>query len=179
MTEPITMNVRVIGGEQTEVVNALRHAGRIVETRLLGRADTAWTINANGAQPPSDTLALGASTPDGIPGNIWIIVQTPDGPVLQLSLVYAAVAARTGQELLPFVYRDPYDHEEPDRPRPLRRARLVIVDEGIVPEEPANIPVRRQVDGKWQTVMITRTEWDQAEGANRRSTEGSWDSEDR
>lgn len=31
--------------------------------------------------------------------------------------------------------------------------------------EVASIPVRRQVDGEWQTVMITRSEWEAAEGA--------------
>lgn len=32
-----------------------------------------------------------------------------------------------------------------------------IVTEGC---EPVNVPVRRQIDGKWQTVMITRSEWE-------------------
>lgn len=44
MTSVITMHVRVVGGDPVEVVRALRHAGHIVETRLLGSADTAWTI---------------------------------------------------------------------------------------------------------------------------------------
>lgn len=34
-------------------------------------------------------------------------------------------------------------------------------------KDQANIPVRRRVDGRWQTVMITRAEWDTKEGADR------------
>lgn len=34
------------------------------------------------------------------------------------------------------------------------------------PPEPADIPVRRQVDGKWQTVEITLSEFRRVEGAD-------------
>jgi hypothetical protein len=49
-------------------------------------------------------------------------------------------------------------------------------------EEPANIPVRRQVDGRWQTVMITRDEWnedqeDDEDGRRRYCTGHLWDEE--
>lgn len=44
MTDIFTLHVRVVGGDPVEVVQALRHAGHVAETRLLGRADTAWTI---------------------------------------------------------------------------------------------------------------------------------------
>lgn len=39
----------------------------------------------------------------------------------------------------------------------------------LPPEEPADIPVRRQVEGRWQTVMVTLTEWRENEGADGRA----------
>lgn len=44
MNQPVIMTVRVVGGDQQEVVTALRRAGLLVELQLLGAADTAWSI---------------------------------------------------------------------------------------------------------------------------------------
>lgn len=68
------------------------------------------------------------SVPDG-PGVI-LSITTPHGPVFQHTLIGAALLARCNDgELLPFTYRDPYDPDEPDAPRPLRYARLVIEEQ--------------------------------------------------
>lgn len=46
MNQPLIMTVRVVGGEETRVVEALRRAGLALELELLGEADTAWSIRA-------------------------------------------------------------------------------------------------------------------------------------
>lgn len=75
-------------------------------------------------------MNLGAPLPDGIEEDVRLTVSTPDGDVLSVSLIYAAQLARTRDgELLPFLYRVPIDPENPDAPRPLRRARLAITDD--------------------------------------------------
>lgn len=142
-------------------------------------------------------FTMGRPLPDGIGEDVTLTLGTAGGPVLQQTLIMAALLARTQEDgaLLPFVYREPYDPDDPDRSRPLRTAVLAIIDDHEVGEcrggdycdetcpgpgrcgteelEPANIPVRRQVEGRWQTVMITRGEWDRNEGANKPSTQGS------
>lgn len=51
------------------------------------------------------------------------------------TLEHYAVRGRAGEgEVLAFVYRDPFDPEAPDEPRPVRRARLVVEELGIVAE---------------------------------------------
>ncbi|KUM82359.1 hypothetical protein AQI94_42025 [Streptomyces pseudovenezuelae] len=64
---------------------------------------------------------------------------TPAGPILAGSLAYLALHARCFGEGLPFTYRDPFDPEDPEAERPLRRARLTIVDEGLVPADGATL----------------------------------------
>jgi hypothetical protein len=80
-------------------------------------------------------IPMGSPLPDGVDQDVILSVTTGHGPVLQHTLITAALLARAGQDLLPFIYRDPHDPEDPDRPRPLRRARLVVVDDGLVPDQ--------------------------------------------
>lgn len=56
--------------------------------------------------------------------------------VLDGSLLLLAESARYGDGLLlPFTYRALVDPEAPDAPRPRRRARLVILDDGPDPDD--------------------------------------------
>lgn len=41
---PVTMTVRIVGGDPARVVQELRAAGQRLEFGLLGHADTAWSI---------------------------------------------------------------------------------------------------------------------------------------
>lgn len=79
---------------------------------------------------------LGSPTLEGISDDVRLTVTTAAGPVLDMALIMAAIMARAGNgEILPFIYRDPYDPDDPDEtppPRPLRRARLVIIDDGVI-----------------------------------------------
>lgn len=70
-----------------------------------------------------------------------LTVSVPAGPILAGPLSLFAVRARWGElggwhvpheELLAFTYRFPVDPEAPDEPRPLRRARLIVIDDGVV-----------------------------------------------
>ena len=72
----------------------------------------------------------------GIPEDIRLTVTMAGGtPVLDVTLVNAALFARFGSgEILPFLYRPPIDPDDPDAPRPLRRAVLAIIDDKPVPE---------------------------------------------
>lgn len=57
---------------------------------------------------------------------------TQDGMTfLDGTLQFLALQARAGGSW-PFLYRDPFDPENPDEPRPVRRARLVIEELGTV-----------------------------------------------
>lgn len=61
-------------------------------------------------------------------------VKIQAGEILAGPLSMFAVLARCGRGvLLPFTYRDPVDPEAPDEPRPLRRARLLVQDDGLAP----------------------------------------------
>jgi hypothetical protein len=71
--------------------------------------------------------------------DVQLTVTTPAGPILTGSLAYLALHARAFGEGLPFTYRDPVDPEDPEAERPLRRARLTILDEGLVPVEGATL----------------------------------------
>jgi hypothetical protein len=67
---------------------------------------------------------------DGVGDDVTLTVGTQYGPILHLPLVHAAITARANTgTVLPFLYRDPYDPDDPDKPRPLRSARLVIVED--------------------------------------------------
>lgn len=69
-------------------------------------------------------------------GDAQLSVTVPAGEILAGSLTWFAIHARCGHGvLLPFTYRDPFDPEAPDEPRPLRRARLLVQDDGLVPAE--------------------------------------------
>lgn len=71
---------------------------------------------------------------DGIGDGIRLIIDTPAGRIYDTTLIMAALAARAGSgEITPFLYRDPIDPDEPNAPRPLRRAVLAITDDKIVP----------------------------------------------
>lgn len=67
--------------------------------------------------------------------DVRIIVTSAAGPLLDQTLIESALAARADFGMLPaFLYRDPIDPDNPDEPRPLRRARLVLVDYGELTE---------------------------------------------
>lgn len=68
---------------------------------------------------------------DGIGDDVRLTVTTAAGDVLSAPLTMLAIAARVhGPELLPFLYRTPADPDDPDdEPGPLRRARLMIVED--------------------------------------------------
>jgi hypothetical protein len=73
---------------------------------------------------------------NGIDESVRLSVKVGESSVLEGSLVFLALIGRAGNgDLLPFVYRDPMDPDNPNEERPLRRARLVIVEDGPVPEE--------------------------------------------
>jgi hypothetical protein len=84
----------------------------------------------------------GGAVPDGSP-----VVEEPSGyPTvtvecaghvllsgsLQKYALKGQIAAPEGHELLTFVYRDPFDPADPTAARPVRRARLVVEELGIV-----------------------------------------------
>ncbi|MFJ6530864.1 hypothetical protein ACIQMZ_37160 [Streptomyces longwoodensis] len=67
-------------------------------------------------------------------GGAQLEVRVSAGALLAGPLTLYALAARAGRgDLLHFTYRDPYDEEHPDEVRPVRRARLVVVDDGPLP----------------------------------------------
>lgn len=76
--------------------------------------------------------------PEGIGEEVRLSVSVGAGPLLDLPLIDAATLARFAPQgdLLPFLYRERYDPEDPERPRPLRRALLAIVNDEIFPTEP-------------------------------------------
>ena len=78
----------------------------------------------------TEISAMGQTSPEGIGLGVWLQVVTKRRTVLSMPLIQAALHARAGQDLLPFVYRDPYDPDNPNAERPLRRARLVIIEDG-------------------------------------------------
>jgi hypothetical protein len=84
----------------------------------------------------------GGAVPDGSP-----VVEEPSGyPTvtvecaghvllsgsLQKYALKGQIAAPEGHELLTFVYRDPFDPADPTAERPVRRARLVVEELGII-----------------------------------------------
>lgn len=72
---------------------------------------------------------------EGIGEDVRLSITTTAGPVLDLPLIHAAMVARGGSgELLPFLYRPPFDPENPEAERPLRTAVLAIVDDHVVPK---------------------------------------------
>jgi hypothetical protein len=81
---------------------------------------------------------------EGIGDDVRLTVTTAAGPVLDDGLAVLAMVARMASradrdgEVLPFIYRDPpNEDDDPERvaeERPLRRARLMIIDDGLVPE---------------------------------------------
>lgn len=74
---------------------------------------------------------------EGIGDDVRLVITCAAGPLLDETLIMRAVRARTaGGVVLPFVYRDPppLDDDEPAEPRPLRRASLVIIEHGTLPE---------------------------------------------
>jgi hypothetical protein len=85
-------------------------------------------------------MIMGLPIPDGIDADTRLQITTQHGDVLALDLRSVAVWCRTGHDLLPFVYRDPYDPDLPDEPRPLRQAHLTVIGDRIVEGEP-NIPL--------------------------------------
>ena len=135
----MSQNYMVINGERYPVINAW------VEVESPSDGRKRWGIvtepgeEVQPAAPAGATHPLmGVPLPEGIPDDVILSVTTSDGPVLQLTLIMAALLARTqGRSLLPFVYRDPYDPELPDAPRPLRRASLAIIDDRIAETQPA------------------------------------------
>lgn len=67
--------------------------------------------------------------------DVRLIVTSSAGHLLDQTLTESAIRARADFISLPsFLYRDPIDPDNPDEPRPLRRARLVIVDYGELTE---------------------------------------------
>lgn len=79
---------------------------------------------------------MGAPLPEGIGDDVRLVIQTPHGPLLDIPLVQAAYIVRSLGQILPFVYRPPLDPDNPDAPRPLRRAVLTIVDDEPIEREP-------------------------------------------
>lgn len=71
---------------------------------------------------------------EGIGEDVRLSITTGAGAVLDLPLIHAAVTVRAGTgEVMPFLYRDPYDPEAPEAERPLRRAVVAIIDDQVVP----------------------------------------------
>lgn len=78
---------------------------------------------------------------EGIGDDVRLRITSASGPLLDESLIALALRGRAhGWNILPaFVYRDPQEPDdaeetdEPDEPRPLRRARLAIVEYGPIP----------------------------------------------
>ena len=59
-------------------------------------------------------------------------------------------------------------HARPGRGPGVEWLRALVVLGADGPPEPAYVPVRREVDGKWQTVEITLSEFRRTEGADGR-----------
>lgn len=56
--------------------------------------------------------------------------------VLVEDMANLALKGRAGHhEVIAFVYQDPWDPDNPDEVRPLRRARIVVEDLGIVAQQ--------------------------------------------
>lgn len=77
------------------------------------------------------------STLEGIGDDVRLSITSQAGELVNDTLIRFAIRARTDASgtLPAFLYRDPYDPDEPDAPRPLRRARIAILDHGTAPEE--------------------------------------------
>lgn len=104
-----------------------------------------YLLNKYGGGSDHAECASGGDYPrdeDEGAGDAVITVTVPDvGDVLRTTLGELALRYRyTGYvgdnsgEILPFVYRDPFDPANPNAPRPMRRARIVVEDLGIIPE---------------------------------------------
>jgi len=66
----------------------------------------------------------------GIPESVRVTVSTDVGPVLDAPLIKLALTAKVSNGVvLPFTYRVPFDQEEPNELRPLRRAIIMILHE--------------------------------------------------
>jgi hypothetical protein len=106
----------------------------------------------------------GGAVPDGSP-----VVEEPSGyPTvtvecaghvllsgsLQKYALKGQIAAPEGHELLTFVYRDPFDPADPTAARPVRRARLVVEELGIVAQvETQDVEGPAQdVGDEWETL---------------------------
>lgn len=83
------------------------------------------------------------SITDGIGDDIRLTITSEAGVLFDDTLIRLALLGRTsGSGVLPaFLYRDPIDPEDPDAPRPLRRARLAILEHGTRPDDSAPLPL--------------------------------------
>lgn len=108
--------------------------------------------------------------PDGIGDDVRLIIDTAAGRVLDTTLIMAALSARMGNgEITPFLYRVPLDPEEPNAPRPLRRAVLAIVDDEILVN---NVGV---TDVEWNDWISRSAEWEAANPVPRHKPSESCD----
>lgn len=67
----------------------------------------------------------------GIPESVRMTISTDDGTVLDAPLITLALMAKVRDGVvLPFTYRIPFSEDDPNELRPLRRATIMILEEG-------------------------------------------------
>jgi hypothetical protein len=98
---------------------------------------TSTTSTTPETSKPTTSPKASLSTSDSDTANHATVTVECGGHVLlagtlQRYALLGRIAAPEGHELLTFVYRDAFDPDEPDAARPVRRARLVVEELGIV-----------------------------------------------
>jgi hypothetical protein len=90
-------------------------------------------------------------TPKPSPVDARLTIEADGLVVLAGGLDYFAVRARAmGGEVLTFLYQDPPDPEAPFKPRPVRRARLVIEELGeLYTPDFAALPAEGEDETGW------------------------------